>query len=216
MKWFWHKSKNWKTEWINSTLYTWTQANYTLFDDAQSARNRKDALPFISSSSKYPSNEWRCPSRNVTNCDTLNLAEITDVSQWAPYGGRVKYCLIESVEESCKLQFSLLIALSSFFVWLSSYGGVKGNTVSHSEMQWLVSIKSRTQKPKAVVCTRMRHSNLIGNGWVIWGSLIRRQSCGYQKSIHYIDTDGLVRCRSVDGFLCSYCRFIPLASLSDR
>lgn len=100
----WHNPTHWTTEWMNATFYTWARVNYTY--------STTDALPFASSPSAYPSNGWRCPSRNVTNCDTSNQAEVPDASQWAPYGGRVKYCLVEKVDENCKLQFSLIIALA--------------------------------------------------------------------------------------------------------
>jgi hypothetical protein len=82
-----------------------------LYNSTAEPPNWRDALPFLSTPGTYPSNGWRCPSRRVSTCDTTDVAEVANVSQWAPYGSPVRYCLVEEVDiQVCRLQFSLPIA----------------------------------------------------------------------------------------------------------
>jgi hypothetical protein len=72
-----------------------------------------DSLPYLSTPNFYPSNGWRCNSRQIEKCNVENTNEVPrDKTQWAPYGNPVKYCLVEDVDELCKLQFSFPIAIA--------------------------------------------------------------------------------------------------------
>jgi hypothetical protein len=69
-------------------------------------------FPFVSNATIYPSNEWRCPSHRIGNCNVDDEREVPrDRSKWAPYESTVRYCMVEQVSEICKLQFSFLIAI---------------------------------------------------------------------------------------------------------
>ncbi|RAR13599.1 carboxypeptidase s1 [Stemphylium lycopersici] len=68
-------------------------------------------MPVIADPEKYPSNGWRCPTHPVGECDPSNGTQIPqDRSQWKPWESDLNYCLIETVEEICELQFSFVIA----------------------------------------------------------------------------------------------------------
>jgi hypothetical protein len=70
-------------------------------------------FPFVGSPETYPSNGWRCASHLTERCDTSNEDEVPrDRSKWAPYEREIRYCMIEQVEQSCKLYFSFPIAIA--------------------------------------------------------------------------------------------------------
>ncbi|KAF2126203.1 hypothetical protein P153DRAFT_388946 [Dothidotthia symphoricarpi CBS 119687] len=70
-------------------------------------------LPFFSLPDTYPSNGWRCSSHVAHNCSIDNQFEVPqDRSKWEPYGRPIKYCMVEQVEEVCRLRFSFPIAIA--------------------------------------------------------------------------------------------------------
>jgi hypothetical protein len=96
-------------EW--ATMFDPKRGNFTWFRNSYGL-SRHD-IPFISSPDSYPSNGWRCASHRFDSCNVENEFEVPrDRSKWAPYESQVKYCLVEQVEEICRLQFNLPIALS--------------------------------------------------------------------------------------------------------
>lgn len=124
----WHSPVDWTAVWMNSTSYDWVRnvsiaLNGSAYRDNAAARqilsdegklasqpNAADMFPFQSKPTLYPSNGWRCPSRNLTNCDADR--EVPDEHDWEPFGGKVKYCLVETVQERCQLRLSFPIALT--------------------------------------------------------------------------------------------------------
>lgn len=111
------------TKWyprMNSTTKTLTWID-TESKDEKLRYNEKSAdtsypfveFPFRSFPNYYPSNGWRCPSHRFMKCDTDNELEVPrDRSKWEPYESPIKYCLIQRVEEHCKLLFSIPIAIA--------------------------------------------------------------------------------------------------------
>ncbi|KAH7413703.1 hypothetical protein DE146DRAFT_600846 [Phaeosphaeria sp. MPI-PUGE-AT-0046c] len=76
-------------------------------------RGNTDAkFPFLSKANAYPANGWRCPSHRSSTCNVNDEREVpADRSKWEPYDSPVRYCMVEQVQEMCKLQFSFLIAV---------------------------------------------------------------------------------------------------------
>lgn len=69
-------------------------------------------FPFLSNPGYFPSNGWRCPWRRNATCNVNDEKEVpADRSQWKPYESPVRYCIVEKVQEICKLQFNFLIAI---------------------------------------------------------------------------------------------------------
>lgn len=104
----WRDPSLWKIERDKQTSnFTWLRAK-----DAYAVEGVVDfSLPFKSSPDVYPSNDWRCRS-HTSNCDVNNPFEVPqNRSLWAPYESVVDYCIVEQVEEVCKLQFSFPIAI---------------------------------------------------------------------------------------------------------
>ncbi|OAL04396.1 hypothetical protein IQ06DRAFT_267583 [Phaeosphaeriaceae sp. SRC1lsM3a] len=80
------------------------------------AVNADAKFPYLSKASDYPSNGWRCPSHRNATCNVNDEREVpSDRSKWEPYESPVRYCMIEQVQEICKLQFSFLIAIIVIF-----------------------------------------------------------------------------------------------------
>lgn len=124
----WHSpSSNWTAIWLNSTYFDW-ETNVSVAQNGTVYRNNKtantllttrgelasrtnmdDMFPFESEPALYPSNGWRCPSRNISNC---KAEEVENTADWKPFGDTVKYCLVETVQEQCKLQFNFPIAIA--------------------------------------------------------------------------------------------------------
>ena len=79
--------------------------------DIYTPQDANTSLPFRSSPDTVPSNGWRCPSHRHATCNAEDQREVpSDRSKWAPYESPVRYCMVEQVQEICKLQFSFLIA----------------------------------------------------------------------------------------------------------
>jgi hypothetical protein len=111
----------------NSMWYLWrnvAKSNFT-WVDAYSSLNRSmdrtknqyetttQTLPVMASPEDYPSNRWRCPSHTMSKCDVRSRFEVPhDRSNWRPYGSRINHCIVEQVEEFCKLEFNFPIALA--------------------------------------------------------------------------------------------------------
>lgn len=112
----WRDLDEWYPAFNSSGQFVWTYLNSDHSDTAPfvlHAIKANNAFPFQSQPEFYPSNGWRCPSRTIKTCDVDNEAEVPqDRSKWEPYERRIKYCLIEQVKESCKLQFSFSIAVT--------------------------------------------------------------------------------------------------------
>lgn len=88
--------------------FTWRNSTYI---SGSVSYNNMD-LPVRSSPKTFPSTAWRCASHR-DDCNVENEFEVPrDRSKWAPWGKPIKYCLVEQVEETCRLQFNLPIALS--------------------------------------------------------------------------------------------------------
>jgi len=122
--------QDYPTVWRNNTAWQlWRNPNtsYYVWDDINSPSDRIDRksphkldltpttqrLPEIASPEIYPSNTWRCPSHVVKGCDVRSRYEVPhNRSDWQPYGSRINHCIVEQVEEFCKLQFSFSIALA--------------------------------------------------------------------------------------------------------
>ncbi|KAK4993546.1 hypothetical protein LTR66_005998 [Elasticomyces elasticus] len=121
-KTIWRPPSQWLSNWTNASYHSWTAGSDAYCNESggfpdgwlpyEHWTNCEDEFPFRSSPDFYPSNGWRCPSRNVGHCDVQNKLEVPDPTQWAPYGSPVKYCLAEKVEEHCRLQFSFTIAIA--------------------------------------------------------------------------------------------------------
>jgi hypothetical protein len=93
--------------WFNTTIPAWVKKSSEAID-----AHIGSSIPFLSKPDSYPSNRWRCPSRNTKTCDVDDEHEVPqNKSNWEPYESPVKYCLVEQVEETCKLQFSFAIAM---------------------------------------------------------------------------------------------------------
>lgn len=76
-------------------------------------RTASDSMPFLSTPEFYPASGWRCASRMISSCDVVKDQGVSrDQSLWAPYERRIEYCLVEPVQQSCKLQFSFPIAVT--------------------------------------------------------------------------------------------------------
>jgi hypothetical protein len=108
-RWGWYLKRNrngrfiWET---NPNVTTKEDGNYTWTEGVNNL-----TFPFPSSPAIYPANGWRCASHAVANCSVENVNEVPqNRSQWAPYESTIGYCLVERVEEFCKLRFSFLIA----------------------------------------------------------------------------------------------------------
>ncbi|KAH7062665.1 hypothetical protein B0J12DRAFT_564431 [Macrophomina phaseolina] len=119
----WRNNAIWAPTWRfengtkHASYYNWTdirtvnQTTYPLLWP-KPPPNKYDAFPFISRPDEYPSSGWLCPSRSTTDCDTSSRVEIPDRDTWSPYGSPVQHCVVELVEEQCKLQFSTKIAIA--------------------------------------------------------------------------------------------------------
>ncbi|KAL6709804.1 hypothetical protein ACN47E_000589 [Coniothyrium glycines] len=90
--------------------FTWTTEQFT--DRIPQRSDTNITFPFLSTPDFYPSNGWRCPSRVTKRCNVDNIYEVPrDRSEWKPYDRAVRYCMVEQVEEMCRLQFSFPIAI---------------------------------------------------------------------------------------------------------
>ena len=70
-------------------------------------------IPFLGSPETYSSNGWRCASHLTKRCDISNEDEVPQgISKWAQYEREIKYCIIEQVEQLCKLYFNFPIAIA--------------------------------------------------------------------------------------------------------
>ncbi|KAF2136929.1 uncharacterized protein K452DRAFT_236653 [Aplosporella prunicola CBS 121167] len=103
----WHSPANYSPVWNDSSYYEWVKISWPLTTNL----NYDDHLPYQSFADVFPANGWRCPSRSIQDCHITRTAEIPANGSWAPYGSPVSHCLVEKVEEVCKLQFSLKIAI---------------------------------------------------------------------------------------------------------
>ncbi|KAH6629137.1 hypothetical protein C7974DRAFT_433828 [Boeremia exigua] len=93
--------------------FTWTRDSKPESPITEIDRNTTlDAtIPFLSTPDFYLSNGWRCPSHTLKMCDVDNEHEVPgDRSKWQPFEAPIAYCMVEEVQESCRLQFSLIIA----------------------------------------------------------------------------------------------------------
>jgi hypothetical protein len=108
----WHNPEDWQVQWINSSDYEWVDRTFYNWHNITDSVRLNDSLPFMSNPGVYPAYGWMCPSRSISNCSLAEPAEVQDISSWAPYGSPVLYCLVETVEENCKLQYSLAIAIA--------------------------------------------------------------------------------------------------------
>jgi hypothetical protein len=108
----WHLLRNRVT-----SNFTWVDVYSSLYRSMDRTNLQLKAttqrIPEMASPENYPSNTWRCPSHMVKECDVRSRFEVPqDRSGWRPYGNRINHCIVEQVEESCKLQFSFSIALA--------------------------------------------------------------------------------------------------------
>ena len=107
--------QDYPTVWQNTTYHfptgpvDWTSRNEQELELAA----KKHRLPEMASPEIYPSNRWRCPPEIFKRCNVRSLFELPqNGSDWRPYGNRVNHCVVEQVEELCKLEFSFSIALA--------------------------------------------------------------------------------------------------------
>ena len=111
----WQNNETWQL-WRNpdNSYFIWEDV-YSPSDRDRTGLKRTDTterLPEMASPELYPSNTWRCPSHIIAGCDARSRFEVPqNRSDWKPYGNRVNHCIIEQVEEICKLEFSFSIAL---------------------------------------------------------------------------------------------------------
>lgn len=120
----WHDPHAWAPSWRfeNATkhpdYYVWFELSAVnastseLMWSQDGIANTDDQLPFLSDPSVYPSDGWLCPSRSISDCDTSSTVEVPDRDAWAPYGSPVQHCVVEVVDEQCRLQFSAKIAVA--------------------------------------------------------------------------------------------------------
>ncbi|KAK7715451.1 hypothetical protein SLS57_006838 [Botryosphaeria dothidea] len=121
----WRNPDVWAPTWrfengtAHASYYDWTEfktVNSTTYlklwpsNNSPQRANVRDVFPFLSYPVQYPSNGWLCPSRSTTDCDTSSSDEVPDKDTWSPYGHPVQHCIVEVVEEQCRLQFSAKIA----------------------------------------------------------------------------------------------------------
>lgn len=108
----WRDLAVWWPEFHLNKSFTWykdSEARPITTEDKDATRLA--SIPFFSTPQTYLSNGWRCPSHTIGSCDVDNEYEVpSDRSQWQPFEALIKYCMVEEIEESCKLQFSFLIA----------------------------------------------------------------------------------------------------------
>lgn len=116
---YWRNLSLWYPEFDNSENskgnFTWIKLDTDFNNDtANRLRNFRNINIFYDSyANEFPSNGWRCASRKVDPCDINNEFEVPkDRTKWSPYGNLVRYCMVEQVEELCRLQFSLPIAIA--------------------------------------------------------------------------------------------------------
>lgn len=73
-------------------------------------------VPMKSKPDFYQSNGWRCPSHTPKTCDIEIAYEIPrNRLDWQPFEARIKYCLVEAVQEQCNVLFSMPIAALVIF-----------------------------------------------------------------------------------------------------
>jgi hypothetical protein len=115
----WRDPDIWYAEVNGTTSVTWINRALTMkernWGDTQVWERQQEtdySFPFLSSPGLYPSNGWQCASHQIKRCDVDNNLEVPrDRSKWEPYESPIKYCVVEQVEERCKLQFSFPIAI---------------------------------------------------------------------------------------------------------
>ena len=101
----WRNLNIWGPKFHLNNSFTW------LNDSGGTQSTTGAAVPFFSEPDFYLSNGWRCPSHTVQSCDVDNTHEVPDNrTNWRPFEATIKYCMVEEVQERCKLQFNLLIA----------------------------------------------------------------------------------------------------------
>lgn len=107
----WYNSSTWYLTRNNNTgNFKWVPGNESMDQGYVNEISSFTLPPFKSSPYDYPSNKWRCRSHGAF-CNVENHFEVPqNRSLWAPYQSRVKYCVVEQVEQLCKLQFSFPIA----------------------------------------------------------------------------------------------------------
>lgn len=117
----WHSPYSWQllknSSATDADVYVWVETSNAEDDEMFPVLTADDdgVFPFDSDPAMYPSDSWRCATGGFGNCElthTLPAASADPSGSWAPFGAPVKYCLVEAVEEQCKLQFSLAIALT--------------------------------------------------------------------------------------------------------
>ena len=107
----WRNLSTWRlTRQDKSGDSMWIRSNESTHPDFINETSDSTRPPFKSSPYDYPSNKWRCSSHGAS-CNIENRFEVPqNRSTWAPYESLVKYCIVEQVEQFCKLQFSFPIA----------------------------------------------------------------------------------------------------------
>lgn len=108
----WRGLHLWWPEFHFNNSFTWyNDSTTTPISTKSKALTNRARLPFFSTPQVYLSNGWRCPSHTIGSCDVDNTYEVpSDRSRWQPFEAPIKYCMVEEVQERCKLQFSFLIA----------------------------------------------------------------------------------------------------------
>lgn len=106
----WRSPYNYTMVWRNPSQWTWKPLNSSTPCTSKNCTNMADELPFKADADTFPSNGWRCPSRSISNCTLTLQGELSNVAPWEPYGSPISHCVVELVDEQCKLQFSPSIA----------------------------------------------------------------------------------------------------------
>ena len=108
----WRNLDEWWPKFHLNNSFTWTKSSNALKITPEDRDTTAGAsIPFFSTPDFYLSNGWRCPSHTFKSCDADNTHEVPDNrAEWQPFEAHIKYCMVEEVQERCRLQFSLLIA----------------------------------------------------------------------------------------------------------
>jgi hypothetical protein len=99
------------------------------------------SLPAEGQTDEYPSNGWRCSARSGSGCDTNSVFGVPkNGTHWKPYGSLVSHCIVEQVEEACKLRFSFSIALAVIAANLVKVICIAGTLIIYRKHDALITL----------------------------------------------------------------------------